>query len=215
MVLFLILLPIITALVVALGCWLGWTGYAIALATVFAVAVVWALASNIRTWWPHVGRHYRTFNVWVRNHGREILAFFSFLITLGILVYAFNNCVWPKLRAEAAKNTGSCCNIVGSNTAPAAQPTASAPSTVITDLRAGQPSQWVRLDPATCVVSYQTVTETGDTTVINTGRDTTFVADGDKVQLGVVDSLQFWFKNRSGRLILTKAPKHGYTECRK
>jgi len=204
MILFLILLPIVTALVVALGCWLGWTGYAIALAIVFAVAVIWALASNIRSWWPHVGRHYHTFNTWVRNHGREILAFFSFLLTLGILVYAFNSCVWPKLKAEAARNPSSMCCGATAATQPVV-PMATAPvgKTSITDLTVGTDTVWVGLNT---VCRFNLKIAGDSATVITPDGVAHKWTTGEQLDIG-----RNWHKlgittPRGTRIILTQTP---------
>ena len=76
----------------------------------------------------------------------------------------------------------------------------------------GKWTEWTRLDPISCIGHYRTVTQAGDTTVIDTGRDTLIAPDGVSVTV-TADSMRF-FLRKGGHAVVEQVPLPGHASCR-
>ena len=198
MVLFLFLLPIVTAIVVVLGIWLGWIGWASALAILFAIGAVWFIARNIRVWWPAVVGRAQACGNWLNRRLLEIGAFISIALTIAILGIGFYYGLWPKLKAEAAKNA-----VTPVTTSAPVSRARVTKAPVVQDLDPNEEGALIPLNPA-CKTRWDIFGTPGDSLWITTDHGSiATTVDDPRVTAGRTTSLRFKFRS-GGQVALSE-----------
>ncbi len=195
------------------GCWQYFAGMMLLNLGSALWALIWGSMAPREPNAQSVGHR---INGWFRNHGgqlaRTILAVLAVMLIVFALGYAVYNYGLPGCKLSKTCTTESASAVVGGLVAKSAVTSTNTQNGVgggnqqIAELKPGEPSDWIHLDPANCSFHYRSIGSPNDLPTVETGRVSITKSDTTDFDIGPVDSLRFTLKN-GGRVIVTQSCK--------
>lgn len=93
--------PVLTLIIMILGCKFGMLGFAAALLVMASIVGLWFVAKLLPVWWNNFKKSIpsRKLRVarWWKKHNKQVGVFFSLVSTLAIIGYFLFNCILPRI----------------------------------------------------------------------------------------------------------------------